>query len=135
MSPDNEPHPESWSPEDEPPTREEALAYERFLRVLLKEEGGKVPEALARKYLNLLLDPAFAKAQPRTHAKMLERYHSMMQKDRHMAIARGWLEREEEPRETYHVHIHPPGELPEGLGDDPDDDALQPGEVEPEDAA
>jgi hypothetical protein len=123
-------HPESWSPEDEPASREEALAYERFVRVMLKEEGGRIPEALARKYLNVLLDSAFAKAQPRTHARMLENFHRMTQADAHLhlrlELARaqllgrlgydlpGELQPPEAQPTDYHIHVHPPKGVEEG---------------------
>ena len=124
-------HAESWSPEDEPPTREEARAYERFVRVLLKEEGGQIPDALARKYINTLLDPAFAKAHPRTHARMLENYHRMVQADHHLAQKLPLPEGEEEqPAQTWQIHIHRPGERPGGAADGASEDT--PGDDTPE---
>ena len=110
MSQPDPKHLESWSPEDEPPSREEACAYERFVRVLMKEQEGKIPEALARKYLNLLLDAdgKFAKRQGRTHARMLEGFHKMIQRDQ-IELRRQPEEEEGAATATkWSIHIHPP---------------------------
>jgi hypothetical protein len=63
---------------------------------------------------------------------MLEGYHKMVQKDRHLAIAQGWLEEAaKEPEKPWQIHVHtappPPSDGDEADDDERDDDDAEAG--------